>query len=59
MKLTIEVEWNPMTTMSDNPAEPVRVAHQAVKFAAEDLVQRLEACQGLASITKLSMEEEK
>ena len=58
MKLTIEVEWNPMTTMSDDPAEPMRHAHQAVRFAAEDLVQRLEACQGLAGITKLNVEED-
>ena len=56
MKLTIEVEWDPMTTMAENPAEPMAHAHREVKFAAEELVARVDAFQGYATITKLSVE---
>lgn len=56
MKLTIEVEWTPFLDMNEDPSEPMRHAHQAVRFAAEDLVNRLENFQGHAAITKLSVE---
>lgn len=56
VKLTIEVVWTPFLDMNEDPSEPMRHAHQAVRFAAEDLVERMKACQGLSSITKLSVE---
>lgn len=56
MKLTIEVEWEPMTTMNENPDEPVAHAHREIKFAAEDLMNRVKMFQGQARITKLSVE---
>lgn len=56
MKLTIEVVWTPFLDMNEDPSEPMRHAHQAVRFAAEDLVNRLENFQGHAAITKLSVE---
>lgn len=56
MKLTIEVEWDPMTAAAENPGEPMRHAHQMVRFAAEDLAARMDAFSGYATIAKLSVE---
>lgn len=57
MKLTIEVEWDPITLVSEDPNAPMFHAHREIETGAQELVKRLQAVQGRAKVAVMSVEE--
>lgn len=51
MKITIEVEWFPNTTLGENPDDDFRFAMDKAQFTAVRMCDELEGYKGSAKIT--------
>lgn len=58
VKLAIEVEWDPITLVSEDPNLCVFHAHREVEAGAQELVKRLRAIQGHAKVTMMRVEDD-